>query len=163
MCVGYVRSITEKYIVPEFIMGTVNRAKAIELATAVLAALDELVAWKVTVEPVQIDRTIQQNRYLNGVAYKMIGEVTGYERTEIHEYFLGLYFGWRQKKVPRKPSNPRGLESVPVRTTTTDETGKRRLLSTEDFWKYVEFLQRFAASRLQLVIPDPDPSLRTTP
>jgi hypothetical protein len=148
---------------PEFILSTHNREKALQLAHTVLASLDELVAWRVVVEPVKIDRTLQQNRYLNGVAYKMIGEVTGYERAEIHEYFLGLFFGWRQKKVPRKPSNPRGLESVPVRTTTTDESGKRALLSTEDFWKYVEFLQRFAAERLHLVIPDPDPSLRTTP
>ncbi len=147
---------------PEFILGTHNRAKAVQLATTLLSSLDELVAWKVTVEPVQIDRTIQQNRYLNGVAYKMIREVTGYERAEIHEYFLGLFFGWREKKVPRKPSNPKGVESVPVRTTTTNESGKRALLSTEDFWKYVEFLQRFAAQRLQLVIPDPDPALRTT-
>lgn len=148
---------------PEFILYTHNRSKAIELAQKVMLSLDELVAWKVVIEPVQIERTLQQNRYLNGIAYKMIGEVTGYERAEIHEYFLGLFFGWRQKKVPRKPSNPRGLESVPVRTTTTDETGKRQVLSTEDFWKYVEFLQRFAAERLHLVIPDPDPSLRTTP
>ena len=147
---------------PEFILSTHNREKALQLAHAVLASLDELVAWKVVVEPVQVDRTIQQNRYLNGVAYKMIGEVTGYERAEIHEYFLGLFFGWRDKKVPRKPSNPKGLESIPVRTTTTDETGKRQVLSTEDFWRYVEFLQRFAAEKLHMVIPDPDPALRNT-
>jgi hypothetical protein len=144
----------------QFILPTHNRDKALQLAHAVLASLDEAVAWQVTVEPVKVDRTIQQNRYLNGVAYKMIGEVTGYERDEIHEYFLGLFFGWRQKKVPRKPSNPRGVESVPVRTTTTDETGQRSVLSTEDFWKYVEFLQRFAAERLRIIIPDPDPALR---
>jgi hypothetical protein len=145
---------------PEFIMGTVNREKAVRLATSVLASLDELVAWKVTIEPVIAERTIQQNRYLNGVAYKLIGEHTGYERNEIHEYFLGLFFGWTEKKVPRKPSNPKGVESVPIRTTTTNEEGKRSLLSTEEFWEYVEFLQRFAAEKLQMVIPDPDPALR---
>lgn len=145
---------------PEFIMGTVNREKAVRLATSVLASLDELVAWKVTIEPVIAERTIQQNRYLNGVAYKLIGEHTGYERDEIHEYFLGLFFGWTEKKVPRKPSNPKGVESVPIRTTTTNEEGRRSLLSTEEFWEYVEFLQRFAAEKLQMVIPDPDPALR---
>jgi hypothetical protein len=145
---------------PEFILSTHNRKKAVELAQSVMASLDELVAWRVVIEPVQVDRTLQQNRYLNGVAYKMISEATGYERQEIHEYFLGLFFGWRQKKVPRKPSNPKGVESVPVRTTTTNEVGKRQVLSTEDFWKYVEFLQRFAAEKMHMVIPDPDPSLR---
>jgi hypothetical protein len=147
---------------PEFILSTHNRKKAVELAQSVMSSLDELVAWRVVIEPVAVERTLQQNRYLNGVAYKMISEVTGYERQEIHEYFLGLFFGWREKKVPRKPSNPKGVESVPVRTTTVDETGKRRVLSTEDFWKYVEFLQRFAAEKLHLVIPDPDPALRRT-
>lgn len=145
---------------PEFILPTHNRERALELAQSVLASLDELVAWQVTIEPVQVERTLQQNKYLNGVAYKMIGEKTGYERDEIHEYFLGLFFGWKEKKVPRKPSNPQGKESVPVRTTTTNEKGKRAVLSTEEFWHYVEFLQRFAAEKLQLVIPDPDPALR---
>lgn len=146
---------------PSFILGTVNREKALQLAHTVLASLDDSTAWQVIVEPVQVDRTIQQNRYLNGVAYKMIGDLTGYERDEIHEYFLGLFFGWRQKKVPRKPSNPRGVESVPIRTTTRNESGKRQLLSTEEFWKYVEFLQRFAAEKLHIVIPDPDSKLRS--
>ena len=95
---------------PSFLLPTHNREKAhpISFNTGRMASLDELVAWRVVIEPVQIDRTLQQNRYLNGVAYKMISEVTGYERQEIHEYAsLRLFFGWRQKKVPRKPSNPR--------------------------------------------------------
>jgi hypothetical protein len=146
--------------VPEFILPTHNRERMLQSAQRVLSSLDELVAWKVTIEPVIVERTLQQNRYLNGVAYKLIGEKTGYERDEIHEYFLGLFFGWREKKVPRKPSNPKGVESAPVRTTTTNETGKRSVLSTEEFWRYVEFLQRFAAEKLYMVIPDPDPSLR---
>jgi hypothetical protein len=145
---------------PEFIIGTHNREKAIKLASTVLESLDELVAWQVTIEPVIAERTLQQNKYLNGVAYKMIGEKTGYERNEIHEYFLGLFFGWTEKKVPRKPSNPKGVEAVPIRTTTKNEKGKRSLLSTEEFWQYVEFLQRFAAEKLYMVIPDPDPALR---
>jgi hypothetical protein len=145
---------------PEFILPTHNRETALSLAHMVLASLDELVAWRVVVEPVIVERTLQQNKYLNGVAYKMLGDKTGYERDELHEYFLGLFFGWKEKKVPRKPSNLNGIESVPVRTTTTDETGKRTVLSTDEFWKYVEFLQRFAAQKLQMVIPDPDPALR---
>ena len=145
---------------PEFILPTLNRMRALELAQTVLGSLDELVAWQVTIEPVKDDRTNQQNKYLNGIAYKIISEYTGYERNEIHEAFLGRYFGWKIKRVPKKPSNPKGEESKPIRTTTTNEAGKRDMLSTKDFWEYVEFLQRFAAERFQLVIPDPDPSLR---
>jgi hypothetical protein len=145
---------------PEFILGTVNREKALQLAHLVLTSLDELVAWRVVIEPVVYERTSQQNRYLHGVAYKMISDHTGYEREELHEYFLGTHFGWKTQRVPRKPSNPKGEESRPIRTTTTNETGQRSVLSTKEFWEYVEFLQRFAAQKLQLVIPDPDPSLR---
>lgn len=145
---------------PEFILGTVNREKAIQLAHTVLKSLDGLVAWRVSIDPVSDDRTNQQNRYLNGVAYKMISEHTGYERNEIHEAFLGRYFGWKTQRVPRTPTNPKGEKSRPIRTTTTNEAGKRQLLTTKEFWEYVEFLQRFAAERFQFVIPDPDPSLR---
>jgi hypothetical protein len=144
----------------EFILPTHGRERALQLAHQILAGLDATRAWQVTIEPVKVTRTIQQNRYLNGVAYKLISDKTGYERDEIHEYFLGLFFGWKTKRVPRKPSNPKGEESVPVRSTTTNESGEHDVLSTEDFWKYVEFLQRFAAQKLQLIIPDPDPMSR---
>ena len=144
----------------QFILSTLNREKSLQLAHLVLASLDELVAWQVTAEPVIIPRTSQQNRYLHGVVYKMISDHTGYEREELHEYFLGTHFGWKAQRVPKKPSCPQGQESRPIRTTTTNEAGKRAVLSTKEFWEYVEFLQRFAAQKLQLIIPDPDPPLR---
>lgn len=142
---------------PEFILPTHNRTRALELAKTVLGSLDELVAWRVTAEPVRYTRSILQNNYLWGVANKMISEKTGYELEEIHEYLLGAYFGWRKKRVPKKPSNPKGWESVPRRTTTIDEHGKRKVLTTVQFSEYVEFVQRFAAQKLGLIIPDPDP------
>jgi hypothetical protein len=145
---------------PELILGTTNREKAIQLTHTVLTSLDQLVAWRITIERIGDDRTSQQNRYLNGVAYKMISDHTGYERNEVHKAFLGRYFGWKTKRVPRTPTNPKGEESIPIRTTTTNEAGKREVLSTKDFWEYVEFLQRFAAERFQFIIPDPDSSLR---
>jgi hypothetical protein len=145
---------------PEFILPTHTRKRSLELAQTVMESLDELVAWRVTIEPVTHPRTTRQNRYLNGTPYKLITERTGYERNELHEYFLGEFYGWKTKRVPRKPSCPTGLESIPIRTTTTNEAGKRNVLSGEDFWKYVEYLQRFGAEKLGIIIPDPDPSLR---
>ena len=144
---------------PDFLLPTHNRQHAIELAMTALSSLDTTVCWKVTVEPIKYDRSLSQNAYLWAVPNKMISEATGYEVDEVHEYLLGAYFGWREKRVPKKPSNPQGVESVPRRTTTKNESGKRNVLSTKDFAEYVGFVQRFAAQKLHIVIPDPDPEL----
>lgn len=137
-----------------------KRARPLQLATAALASLDEDEAWKITAEPVRNTRSLSQNAYLWAVPYKLISEATGYEAEEVHEYMLGRFFGWRDKRVPKTPRNPEGVESVPVRTTTTDEHGKRSVLSAEQFSAYVDFIQRFAAVKLSIVIPDPDPMFR---
>lgn len=129
----------------------------IELAQLAIANLDPDEAWKITAEPVKPTRSNSFNAYLWAVPYKLISEATGYEVEEVHEYFLGRHFGWVDKKVPKTPRNPSGVESVPVRTTTTDQHGKRSVLTHEQFSEYVAFIQRFAAIKLNLVIPDPDP------
>lgn len=147
-------------VMPDFILPKGKRSRALDLARSVLAGLDEEHAWKVTAEPVKSARSASQNAYLWAVPNKMISELTGYEAEEVHEYLLGRYFGWKDKRVPKTPRNPSGVESVPVRTTTTDEHGKRSVLSPQQFSDYVDFIQRFAAQTLGIVIPDPDPQFR---
>ena len=134
-----------------------QRRRSVELAQLAIANLDSDEAWKITAEPVKSTRSNSQNAYLWAVPYKLISEATGYEVEEVHEYFLGRFFGWKDKKVPKTPRNPEGVESVPMRTTTTDEHGKRSVLSVEVFSEYVAYIQRFGAVKLGLVIPDPDP------
>ena len=112
-------------------------------------------AWRVQVAECKAPRSDAQNRYLNGVCYKALGDAIGYERDEISEFLCGAFFGWKEKRVPKKPSNPLGLESVPLRTTTTDLEGRRSVLSKGEFAEYVAFIQRFAASK-GVVIPDPE-------
>jgi len=114
-------------------------------------------AWKIEITEARSERSIQQCRYLNGVAYKLICEKTGYERDDVSEYLCGTYWGWHDKRVPKTPRNPEGVESVPLRTTTTDEHGARAVLGKIEFAEYVAFVQRFAARKLNLYIPDPDP------
>lgn len=145
---------------PNFVLPAGDRrARALELGGSVLGGLDPSIPWNITAEPLKT-RTNSQNAYLWAVPYKLISEVTGYEVEEVHEYFLGRFFGWKDKKVPKTPRNPSGVESVPVRTTTTDEHGKRSVLSPEKFSEYVAFIQRFGAMKLGIVIPDPDPMFR---
>lgn len=97
-------------------------------------------------------RSNEQNRYLNGVAYKLLGDSTGYERDDISEYLCGTYFGWKDKRVPGKR-----IVQVPVRTTSTNEEGSYAPLTTLEFAEYVAFVQRFGAEH-GINIPDPDPS-----
>lgn len=144
----------------EFVLPKNRSQRSLEHAQIVLSKLDPEQAWKITAEPVRNMRSHSQNAYLWAVPYKLISEATGYESEEVHEYMLGRFFGWKDKRVPKTPRNPEGVESVPVRTTTTDEHGKRSVLSVEVFSDYVAFIQRFGAMKLGLVIPDPDPMFR---
>lgn len=123
---------------------------------AFLSALSPSKAWRIEVTEDRDSRSIQQCRYLNGVAYKLLSDATGYERDDISEFMCGTYWGWKQKKVPKTPSNPEGVEDVPLRTTTTNEQGKRQVISTLEFMEFVAFVQRFAAKK-GVFIPDPDP------
>jgi hypothetical protein len=140
---------------PSFVLPRGSRERALTLAHTVLAGLDEGAAWRVTIEPVKSTRTLSQNAYLWGVCYPAMSDRSGYETAELHEYLLGEFYGWVEKRVPKKPSNPKGKESFPRRTTTTNEKGKRAVLSTQEFADFVSFVQRFAAEKLCLVIPDP--------
>jgi hypothetical protein len=142
---------------PEFVLPRGDRKRALPKAVAVLESLDEESAWRVTIEPARATRSHAQNNYLWAVANKMISDATGYEPEEVHEYLCGQHFGWKDKRVPKTPRNPDGVESVPRRTTTRNEQGKRNVLTTTEFAAYVDFVQRFAAKKLSLFIPDPDP------
>lgn len=115
-----------------------------------LSALPETREFDVEVKQFRNTRSVQQCRYLNGVAYRLLSEATGYERDDISEYMCGEYFGWKKKRKPGKK-----IVDVPVRTTTTNESGKRSVMSTTDFMDYVAYVQRFAADK-GIYIPDPD-------
>lgn len=100
---------------------------------------------EVSSKPWKKTRSNEQNALLFGVVYPPIAEAMGYTVEDIHEYMLGRHFGWVDAKVPKTPRNPDGLESRPFRTTTRDETGKRNVLSTNDFSKFLDTVERVAA------------------
>lgn len=96
-------------------------------------------------------RTTAHNAYLFGVAYPPIVEATGFEvggdgrSGGLHEYCCGEVFGWVDRPVPRTPRNPAGVESVPFRTTTRDEHGKRDVVDTATFSHFIRTVERVAA------------------
>lgn len=100
---------------------------------------------EVSSKPWKKTRSNEQNALLFGVVYPPIAEAMGYTVEDIHEYMLGRHFGWVDAKVPKTPRNPEGLESRPFRTTPRDENGKRSVLSTVEFSKFLDTVERVAA------------------
>lgn len=101
----------------------------------------ECKAWKKS-------RSNEQNSLLFGVVYPPIAEAMGYEvdgDNGIHAFMCGTHFGWVDRKVPKTPNNPNGVASFPRRTTTRNEEGKRDVLKTGEFSKFLDTVDRIAA------------------
>lgn len=125
-------------------VGSVDRSRDIGRVVHALEDLPEDKGWRVLIEEVKCERSLQQNKYL-WVIYTEISKVTGYEKQDIHEDILKRHFGVRLKKVPRCRDFPEGLKEIPIRTTTTDEHGRRSVLSKFQFIELVDFVKRYAA------------------
>jgi hypothetical protein len=115
----------------------------------VVRALERLPAEKpfdVVVELHRPRRSDAQNRYLRGVVYPTIlraggagmGDATA---DELHEFFLGSHFGWREVHVFGR------RKFVPQRRSSA--------LTKMEFVDFVAFVQRYMAER-GVVIPDPN-------
>lgn len=99
----------------------------------------------VSCAPWKATRSNEQNALLFGVIYPPIAEAMGYDVADIHEFMLGTHFGWVDRKVPKTPRNPEGMESRPFRTTTTNEHGKRDVLKKDEFSRFLATVERIAA------------------
>lgn len=100
------------------------------------------------------ERSDPQNRTLFGVMYPVIMDFCGLsgeeEKQELHATFCGDYWGWTEYSI-------RGhRKRKPKRTTTTNEEGRRDVISTLDFMAFCAFIQRTMAP-LGCFVPDPDP------
>ena len=95
-------------------------------------------------KPWRKSRTNEQNALLWAM-YAPIAEHMGYDRNDVHEWMCGHFWGWKDIAVPKTPRNPDGLASVPVRSTTRDEHGKRNVIDRATFAKFVDMVDRVAA------------------
>lgn len=138
--------------------GDIRRSHDIGRVVQELEALPEDKTWRVSVEEFKAERSEPQNNYYHGVVLERIYKAWGVDKEEAHEWLCGARWGWKDKKCPRTPRNPDGIESVPQRTTTTGYDGKRSVLKKMEFEEFVEFARRFAATKLNIFIPDPDPN-----
>jgi len=131
------------------------RAQAHGYAATALAQLNPEQYYTLTIEPKKATRSLEQNAYLFGVCYPLLAEAKGYEVNSIHEWMCGQFFGWVDRPCPKTPTNPHGVESVPFRTTTRDEEGKRNVIGKMQFCDFVAMVQRVGAEA-GVVIPDPN-------
>lgn len=99
---------------------------------------------KVECEPWRASRSNDQNAMLWAM-YAPLADHMGYDRDDVHEWMCGRMWGWKDIKVPKTPRNPDGLASVPVRTTTRNEDGKRDVIDKAEFSRFVEMVERIAA------------------
>ena len=95
-------------------------------------------------KPYKRSRSNEQNALLWAM-YAPIAEAMGFDRADLHEWFCGRMWGWKDQKVPRTPRNPEGLVSMPVRTTTRNEEGKRNVIDAKTFAEFVDMVDRTAA------------------
>jgi hypothetical protein len=99
----------------------------------------------VSCAPWKATRSNEQNALLFGAIYPPIAEAMGYTVEDIHEFMCGTHFGWVDVKRPKTPRNPEGMGSKPFRTTTRDENGRRKVLTKDEFSRFIETVERIAA------------------
>jgi hypothetical protein len=88
-------------------------------------------------------RSRSQNGYWWSVVIPMVAEACGYQRHEheaVHDELIRVLVGLKPD------SNP----ALQIRVSTTE-------MDTQDFNTLIESVQIFAAEKMGIVIPDPDP------
>jgi hypothetical protein len=98
-------------------------------------------------EPWRQPRTLPQNAYLWAAVYAPLVERCGFSPEEWHEFFCGEFFGWLHNVKPSGES-----VSVPKRTTTKNEHGKRDVLKGKAFADFVTFVESECAKRGVFVV-----------
>lgn len=121
-----------------------TRVRVLENLQRFLASLPSDKPWKVNISRHVKRRSDAQNAMLWAM-YAPIANVMGFDKDDIHQWFCGKFFGWKDVKVPRTPRNQGGVISVPVRTTTRDEDGRHNVIDKATFSQFVDMVERTAA------------------
>lgn len=95
----------------------------------------------VTIDNERVTASEQQRRYLFGVCYPIMGEYTGHDKDELHDWAMRQHFGTKKVKVGDKVSEVR-------RSWTT--------LAKHEGVEFITWLIGFASMELGCVIPSPE-------
>lgn len=96
----------------------------------------------VSCEPWKEPRKLTANAYLWRFVYGPVVEVLGFTEEAWHEYRCIQYFGG---KLVEKPDGT--TETKPIRTTTTDENGKRKVMKGQEFNDFLTKAEVFFAEK----------------
>jgi len=118
-------------------------------ALAFLNRLPKTRSWRIEVKQAVKERTDPQNRALYGVAYRALSKETGFTVDELHDAFCKRFFGTVDKEVFGE------VVKKPFRTTTTNSSGERDVMSSADFGLFYDMIQQVAAES-GIDVPDPD-------
>lgn len=99
----------------------------------------------VVIEPHDEERSLSQNRRYWATIAEAAREI-GYSREELHQILLGRHFGTEVIEAC-------GVKIVqPIRTTTTDEGGRRSVLTRRTWRDYEEWAFAFIASEFAITV-----------
>jgi hypothetical protein len=104
----------------------------------------------ITIEKKHAIRSQEASRYYFGVCLRLLSEHTGYSIDELHEWAKARFI---PKHVALLDRNGSVVDDLVIGGTTTR-------LNRVQFYEFVEALRQFAAEKLDLAIPDPDPHYR---
>ncbi len=128
-----------------------DRSISLPKVISFLWSLSSTKKWKIVITEWRKDRTDEQNHALWGVAYKTLQNATGNDKDDLHTYFCGEFWGWKECNIMGKK------RLKPRRTTTTDESGRRDVISTLQLSEFYAFIQQRSAETVGVYVPDPDP------
>ena len=99
-------------------------------------------SWVVTIKEYRKKRSLDQNAYIHAVPLKIMSDHTGYTMEEMKEWLCGEFTGWEVYEVF-------GLKKQrPIKTTSQ--------MDTAEMTRFIEFMQWFGSSKLNLNIPSPN-------
>lgn len=129
--------MSERYILePD---GT--RPVRLEALKTLISRLAPNKRWSVEIKEHKERRSDAQNRYLWGVCYAKLEEVTGQEAADWHEFMLGERYGWEATEMMGRK------KLKPIRRSST--------MDKETFADFVAFIQRKSGEH-GIYIPDPN-------
>ncbi len=101
---------------------------------------------EVIVQRLYATRSLEQNAYWWGMCVQPVADHTGYSPEEIHEFA-------KQKFIPKIVALCDRNGEIKGECVIG---GSTRLLSTKSFATFVDHFRQWAASELDVVIPDPE-------
>ena len=127
-----------RHIIPK---GELSGDHRMKVATHI-GGMPDNVAYLVQVTQYRKKRSTEQNAFLHAVPLKLICDHTGYDIEDMKTYLLGECFGWeafemfgQKRKRPMKRSSD---------------------LNTSEFSGFMEWIERWGATNLQMIIPRPN-------